>query len=96
MTGSNMQVRYYVSAHDMLKFYDGLSDEDKNKVYLLTDYELLDQGVTGLELITQTKVQQAVLVTRHYADKLVVKSALDIGIKILPKFLATEVPIKYE
>lgn len=93
MTGNNMHVRYYVDANDMLKFYNSLSNEEKLQVYLLTDYELLNQGITGLELITQTKVTQAVLVTSHYADNNLVKAAIDIGIKILPKFLATEIPI---
>jgi hypothetical protein len=59
----------------------------------LTDYELINQKLNGLDAIKQTGVQRSVLVTSHYANKTVCQDAVKAGTKILPKQLAYDIPI---
>ena len=66
---------------------------DKDKIFLLTDYELIEQTCNGLDVIEQTKVPHAVLVTSHHERQDVRKHALALGTKILPKQLASHIPI---
>jgi hypothetical protein len=54
---------------------------------------LINQGINGLDVIEQTGMKRAVLVTSHYANAEVLNQAAKMGVRILPKQLATEVPI---
>ncbi|MFN8770385.1 MAG: hypothetical protein ACK5Z5_05880, partial [Neisseriaceae bacterium] len=60
---------------------------------LLTDYELLQQGLHGLDVVEQTKVKRSILVTSHHEDSEIHKQAHKTNTKILPKLLASEIPI---
>ncbi|MFN8770275.1 MAG: hypothetical protein ACK5Z5_03290, partial [Neisseriaceae bacterium] len=60
---------------------------------LLTDYELLQQGLHGLDVVEQTKVKRSILVTSHHEDSEIHKQAHKTNTKILPKLLAPEIAI---
>lgn len=60
---------------------------------MLTDYELADQQHTGLDIIQETCAQRCVLVTSHYNKEDVIKLAVALNTKVLPKLLAAEVEI---
>lgn len=66
----------------------------KDKLLLLTDFELLKQELNGLHVIEQTQLQRSVLVTSHHANNNVRRLAEKVGIKILPKQMASEVSIQ--
>jgi PAS domain S-box-containing protein len=68
--------------------------QDKSKILLLTDYELLNQSVDGVDVIKQTDVQRVVVVTSHYDDKQLRDYIIGKNVKVLPKQLAWQVPIK--
>jgi PAS domain S-box-containing protein len=67
---------------------------DKNKILLLTDYELLNQEVNGLDVVERTQVPRSILVTSHFTKQEVHDGVIEAKIKILPKQLTPEVPLK--
>ncbi|MDO8954470.1 MAG: PAS domain-containing sensor histidine kinase [Gammaproteobacteria bacterium] len=89
----NIKIRHFSQGHEARNFITALDDSARQKIFLLTDYELLKQDLNGLDVISQTHIKRSVLVTSHYADKLVLKRAAELGTKILPKLLASEIPI---
>ncbi len=61
---------------------------------LLVDYELIGSNQTGLELISELGLEKnAVLVTSHCEEKEIIEECVKKGIKILPKSLASSLPI---
>lgn len=61
---------------------------------LLVDYELIGSNQTGLELISELNLEKnAVLVTSHCEEKEIIEECVKKGVKILPKSLASSIPI---
>ena len=70
--------------------------EPKENMIFLIDFELLGQNKNGLDLIIEKGIQaHSALVTSHYEDPKVLEAALAQNVKILPKSLASIVPIKF-
>lgn len=60
----------------------------------LFDLELLGSKLTGIDLIKKFNLaKSSTLVTSHYSDHHLQKFANDLGFKIIPKDLASDVPI---
>src|SRR5205085_2145278 len=55
---------------------------------------LLKQELNGLHVVDQSHTKRSILVTSHYANEQVQKQAAKTNTKILPKQLASEIPIK--
>lgn len=89
----NIWRRHFESGMDVVQFLNNLTDVEKKKVFLLTDYELLKQGLHGLNVIEKTKVERSILVTSHYNNRSVKELAAMTNTKILPKLLAAKVKI---
>jgi hypothetical protein len=89
----NLRVKHFDMGREAISFINGLSADKKTKVFLLTDYELLKQNLNGLDIIEETNTKRAVLVTSHYANKEICQAAVQCGAKILPKQLASDIPI---
>jgi anti-sigma regulatory factor (Ser/Thr protein kinase) len=65
-------------------FRENLSDLPSTQ--FLVDYELLNQGKTGLDLIEELGIaQNSILVTSRYDDAEIQKRSKSLGLKILPK-----------
>jgi PAS domain S-box-containing protein len=90
------QIKHFTNGTDALAFMNGMSHYQKEKIFLLTDYELLKQRWDGLDIISQGKIKRSVLVTSHYGNQLVRDQASKIQAKILPKQLAPEIPIELQ
>lgn len=91
---SGISCKHFENGEDALDFINTLSTKDKAKVFLLSDYELLKQELNGLHIIAQSEIKRSILVTSHYADPITQEKAVNAGIKILPKQLASDVSIK--
>lgn len=89
----NIQRKHFDQGNDAISFINRLSPVEKSKVFLLTDYELLNQGLHGIDVITKTQIKRSILVTSHYNRPDLQNSAKPSGTKILPKLLASYVPI---
>ncbi|MFT3742433.1 MAG: PAS domain-containing sensor histidine kinase [Gammaproteobacteria bacterium] len=79
---------------EALNFLQGLSNTELEKVFLLTDFELLKQEINGLEVIAKSRVKRSTLVTSHFAELKLQEEIVNLGAKILPKQLASEVIIQ--
>lgn len=90
---SNIQVKYFNLGQEALDFINHLSTIDKDKLFLITDYELLNQSLNGLDVIEKSGAKRSILATSHYADKTIHAQAIKMGTKILPKQLIPEISI---
>ncbi len=91
---TTLQVKHFNQGSQALKFIHGLDRTDKEHVFLLSDYELINQNLNGLEVIAETRIEHAILVTSHYANAEIQKEALKTGTRILPKELVSEVSMQ--
>jgi PAS domain S-box-containing protein len=91
---TGIQLKHFDMGVQALAYIQALPLAEQERIFLLSDYELLTQELNGLEIIAQSRLKRSMLVTSHYADPLVQAHAEKIGTKILPKQLASEVLIK--
>lgn len=88
-----IRVKHFEVCQEAINFINKCSADDYKRVLLLTDLELLKQELNGLHVVEKTKVERSVLVTSHYTNAVIYERAIKIGTKILPKQLASEIPI---
>ena len=89
----DIKLKHFENCKEAIHFLNSLSAEEKHRVLLLTDFELLKQELNGLHVVEKTQVKRSILVTSHYANPLIRERAVTFGTKILPKQLASEIPI---
>jgi len=89
-----MKLIHFTEADKLTEYLDKLNQAEMSKVFLLSDYELLNQKKNGLDIIEQKQIQQAVLVTSHYANESIIARAKKLNVFVLPKRLASKVPIR--
>jgi len=66
-------------------------------VIYLIDYELINQSISGLDVIESLNISQhAILVTSRYDDELIQKRCEHLKMKILPKDYAAYIPINID
>jgi len=89
----SLTIMHFEMGQEAVDFLNSLAPDKKQKVFLLTDYELLKQDLNGLDVIKQTGITRSILVTSHYFNKTVRLDAGETETKILPKQLASDIPI---
>lgn len=93
--GFDIQLYHFRLGQELINFVN--SANTKDRIFLLSDFELISQKLDGLQIIEQLAIQQhSILVTSHYNDKNVCNFAIKAGIKILPKQLTPYVSIKVD
>ncbi len=88
---SSLHIKHFQQGLEAIDFINQL--ENKAVVFLLTDYELLQQTVNGLDVIKRTGVQRSIVVTSHYTNEAILKRAISMNARVLPKLLASEIEI---
>lgn len=92
---SAVSLIHFQNGQDCIKYIESISNnESATNIILLADYELIDQPLTGLDVIEKTKVNKAILVTSYFEDEKIIKRAILSNTKILPKMLASEMPLQ--
>lgn len=86
-------IHHFKRADETLSFIKQLTPVQHNRLFLLSDYELLNQNQNGLEVIEAAQPCFAVLVTSHYNNPSLQKATTGLSLRILPKELASKVPI---
>ncbi len=90
-------LRSYTSAKEFVDICEGLSPQALAKALFLVDYEFLDQGIHGLQVIEKLGIApQAILVTSRYEDAGLQQKCRAMGVKMIPKTLAGYVPMVLE
>ncbi|MCD6026498.1 MAG: sensor histidine kinase [Solimicrobium sp.] len=93
-TYPTLQVHHFKQGQDALNFIYLLSLKDKERIVFLSDYELLRQDKNGFQIIEESGLKNTTLVTSYYANAKVRDKAILLGVKILPKQMASIVPIE--
>lgn len=88
-----IRILHFQQGQEAIDEIQKLSEQDKNNLLLLSDFELLNQELNGLDVIKAAKAARAVLVSSHYDESDIQKEIITLGAKLLPKQLATEIPI---
>lgn len=91
-----VQTKYCNFGKDIITYINNLNTEQKSHIFLLTDYELLNQGINGLDVVKSTGIKRAILVTSHSANLQIQAQVIQSGIKILAKELTSAVTINVD
>ncbi|MBF0314919.1 MAG: HAMP domain-containing histidine kinase [Oligoflexia bacterium] len=75
--------REWVKAHNVIY----------QKILFLSDFELLGYTITGLDLLEEQNIKDAILVTSHYENHKIRERCDRLGVRLIPKMLAGFVPI---
>ncbi|MCD6026497.1 MAG: hypothetical protein K0R08_1016 [Solimicrobium sp.] len=95
-TYPTLNVHHFKQGQEALNFFSGLTSKDKDRIVFLSDYELLRQDKNGLQIIEESGLKNTTLVTSYYANAKVRDKAILLEVKILPKQMASIVPIEVE
>lgn len=90
----NLRLQHFKQGQEALEFLNTLSRQEKGHVIFLSDYELLHQDKNGLQILEESKVKDATLVTSYYSQPRLRDAAARLNIKILPKQMASVIPIE--
>jgi hypothetical protein len=94
LLGANLEHTQFHSGESFSLFLNEQVDKSDQTLFLI-DFELLNQPMTGLDLIEKLNLSKnAILVTSRYEDKNIIDRSKAIGLRILPKSLAGQIPIK--
>ena len=89
----DIKIQHFAQGGKALDFIKNFNN--KENLFLLSDYELLNQDLNGVDIIKHAQTR-SILVTSHFTNPDVIKAASNIRTKILPKQLASEVLIKVQ
>jgi PAS domain S-box-containing protein len=92
----NLNVHHFTQGQEVLNFFSDLSRRERKRVVYLSDYELLHQNKNGLQIIEESGIKNATLVTSYDPNSSLRDKVVSLGLKILPKHMATSVPIKVD
>lgn len=88
-----LRLHHFKQGKETLYFFAGLNQEEKSRVIFLSDYELLHQDRNGLQIIEDSKIAHTILVTSYYSSSKIQGAINRLGIKVLPKQMASVVPV---
>lgn len=92
---TSLEIHHFKQADQALQFIRKLTREERERLFLLSDYELLNQDYHGLDVIKTSQPCQSLLVTSHYNDVALQKAVIHLKLKMLPKELAPKVAIHF-
>jgi hypothetical protein len=88
-------IKYFSSGLETIDFINSVKEKDK--VFLLADYELRNQGVNGIDVIERSGMQnRSILVTNAYLSKIKDFNEKCKFIKLLPKLYINDISITLE
>ncbi|MCD6026768.1 MAG: hypothetical protein K0R08_1287 [Solimicrobium sp.] len=90
---TTLRVLHFTQGQGALDFLVSLSQEEKNRVVFLSDYELLRQDKNGIQIIEASAIKYAQLVTSYYSNSKIREEIDRLKIKVLPKQMASIIPI---
>ncbi|EKE00873.1 MAG: Sensor protein [uncultured bacterium] len=89
---TDIQLQHFKLYKEAVEFIETAATKDK--IFFLSDFELINQELNGLQVIEQLAMQpRSILVTSYYGNQNVQDLANKSGVKILPKQLASDIPI---
>ncbi len=87
----NLNLHHFKTPRSFIDWYQAQS----TPIQVFSDYELLDEAETGLEVLEKLQVNSnGVLVTSHYENADIIKRCQFLGIRLLPKNLLAHIPME--
>lgn len=87
-------IQHFQKAVMALDYIYSLSRKESERLLLLSDFELVNQNINGLDVVEKAQVKRSILVTSHYMNTDIQERAVKLGARILPKQLASEIPVR--
>ena len=75
------------------KALEFFNSSDKTKILFLSDFELINQELNGLEVIEKSEIKRSILVTSYHSDPVVIDLCKKQNIYLLPKQCVFAVPV---
>lgn len=88
-----LQIEHFTQASEAISFVRALPQEKRPWVFLLCDYELINQNFNGMDVIAMLQPVRSILVTSHYANTQIQEQVMQQNIKLIPKQMIAEIPI---
>jgi hypothetical protein len=86
----SIEIIHFRRGQDFVEWYRAHKNQD---ILVLSDYELLGELKTGLDILEEFKIKNAVLITSHYEKEDILKRCVSAQIRLLPKNLVTYIPL---
>ncbi len=89
----NISIHNFYESQKALDYIHNLPSDEQNNILLLSDFELAHDARNGLNVIEESKVKRAFLVTSHCNEPDIQQALLKLNAKLLPKKLNQYIPI---
>ncbi len=89
----SISVHNFYESQKALDYIQSLPFEEQKNIMLLSDFELANDARNGLNVIEESKVKRAFLVTSHCNEPDIQQALLKLNAKLLPKKLNQFIPI---
>jgi nitrogen-specific signal transduction histidine kinase len=87
-----LSIKYFEQGQETIDFINSFGKKDD--IFLLSDYELRDHGLNGIDVIKKTSMEkQSIIVTNGYNQNNIQNFSEKSGVKILPKPYISDVII---
>jgi hypothetical protein len=86
-------LKYSRNTEEIFKMLRSLRPEEREKIVLLTDYEISHQKINGAQLIKTLQQKRSIIVTNHYENTRVRTAAVAAQATLLPRALIAHIPI---
>ena len=90
----SIKLHHFTQGKAALDFIKAYPHNQRQEIFLLADFELLKQNLDGLMVIEESQLSRTLLVTSYYMNPSVRHRAAQVGCKILPKQMASEISIE--
>jgi anti-sigma regulatory factor (Ser/Thr protein kinase) len=95
LQGQGLTLEQFSRPQELVSWYK--SDSNPGKLLFLIDQQFLANEMSGLNVIEQLEIQsKSILVTSHFDEQEIISKCERLGVKIIPKGLASVVPILSE
>ena len=88
-----IKIKHFTLSEDAIAFIRSLSEQDRRRVLMLTDYDLARHDFDGLKVLDTLHPDKKLLVANHYPDTYILQRAARLNSKIIPKQLVNQIPI---
>ena len=89
----NIRIHNFYESQKALDYIRNLPTDEQNNILLLSDFELANDERNGLNVIEESRVKRAFLVTSHCNEPDIQQLLLKLNAKLLPKKLNQYIPI---
>jgi response regulator of citrate/malate metabolism len=89
---TEIDLQFFEKGQETINFINAFAE--KNRLFLLCDYELKQRGLNGIDVIVRSNmVHRSIIVSGICYDSIMLRRAIQLGVKILFKQNIKDIPI---